>query len=293
MTARGFALVTVLWVALIVGLIAASLATVARSTGQSAQQAEAALALRAALDRSLETAIWDIMTQRGQTGPPKGARADAVLRQNDDAIIRVIPATGLVDIQAAHPDVLRALVAGAGGNAALAEALLAARGRAALDMATLLTDIEMPAETRSALIAGSTLFAGQTAPDPARAPAEILRLFPGLEDAAIDAALAARKTAAELRPPAGYTAAQSWIPANGAVLPRGPVYHIRIAVASAAGVHGRESVVFIPLPEGRNVAPWFLLSSRALEPEAAEIRAGIRTEIRTKNRDASGAAERK
>lgn len=150
---RGFALLTVLWLALILGLIAASLSDVARRAARSAQSLEAAAPDTSRLEDIRAIAIFELM--RFQTEAILLPFGD--IRPMGGGLVQVVPADGLIDLNRASAELLSNLGFDArdrGDYGSLAEADLAP------DIATFVT-----------------VYSGNSFPDLILAPADLRNLF--------------------------------------------------------------------------------------------------------------------
>lgn len=272
---RGFALVTVLWLALLLGLIAVSLARVARLAGEDVRLREQAVLADLKLISLRERGIWDIMKYRGAPVAPDGTiEANAVLHHVEGlGTIRVISADGLIDINSAAAAPFVSLAAQLG---AVGEDVISSLDTARQNTAFLSTVGEKLIPDTLRMV--TTVYSGKTAPDLSLAPPEVLALVPGVDSDIATATINARRSGGEAAPP-GLALPNGWVPTAGEVLPRGPVYHVQAAATGPEGsAKGRSWIIFVPLPESRNVAPWFLLDQYDLPQNSLEVRALLQGE---------------
>lgn len=118
---RGFALLIVLWALVPITLLFMTLAVTARSDLRSANDLRAAAVLEAAADGAIATAVFDVL----RTGQAEGA-ARRLRVPGADVVIDLAGLSGLVNPNAASPELLRALLVRLGASDARGRAIAAA-----------------------------------------------------------------------------------------------------------------------------------------------------------------------
>lgn len=264
MRRRGFALVTVLWIALVMGLLVAAMAEVSGRAGRAAGLAQQRLAADALVDLGLNRAIWMLKTQGAPDLRPDGL----VWRQDvgDSQIaLRVVAADALVDLNTASPAVLTDLAAAFAKrlNAAdaqddLATGLLALKGQALgpLDVTGLATGLVADRSTAYGLAGLVTVGSGRTAPDVTIAPAAVLQDVLGLDPEATAALLDTRRNSGPGPVPAPDHYADPQY--DSEAQPRGTIWHIAVAAGKPGATvrAGQVWVVYLPLTETRPTRPF-------------------------------------
>ena len=185
---RGFALLSVLWLALILGLVAASLADIARRSAGNARTLETATNSGQVLNDIRTEAIFHLAAYQREAADTATILPDGSLRQLGAGDVQVYEADGLLDLTQAAPE------------------LLEAAGLRSLDGVTHLNDPRIPAE----MILLVTLYSGRTMPDLSLGPPElsdILSAFP-TPSAGEDASPPRRRTG-------GVYHIRAWVGARG------------------------------------------------------------------------------
>lgn len=247
---EGFALITVLWLSLLLGLIAASLTEIARRAASSTRAMEAGQQATLLLPNLREKAVFDLLSMHARMGGTYlddnevVLRPDGLLRQTSIGFVQIIAANGLIDLNSANVDVLSQL-----------PALLAEADSGTFRYTSL-------SDTPKQLTPFATIYSGLTAPTIKEAPSSVLRLFPGLSGNAIEKILT-RRNAGQFRDEIKLPEAWKPVEAND---PKGLAYHIRAWTADP-GRDGREWVVYLPLNEELG-EEWYLLETRRLAPLA-------------------------
>lgn len=275
---RGFALVTVLWVGLLLGLFVAGMLEAVEKGRTEVLAAGDRLAAEALAEAGLARAVWILKT--GGTGEAAAAslRPDGLVWRDNlhggRVAVRIVLADGLVDLNTAGEaplaDLARYLGALAGKPDAADEitaALIAGRGRytSVRALGDLATALGLPRERFLSAATVMTVASGRGAPDLARAPGVLLREVAGIPSEALSTLLAERRTRGP-RALADYAYPGSDDAPDPA--PRGPVWHISVAARSSASVAVAQTwVIYLPLPETRPAVPYFLLESWPLYPE--------------------------
>jgi general secretion pathway protein K len=113
-TGNGFALVTVLWTVMIVGLIAAAVMATTRSDATQARTRRRAAELRAVADAGIEIAILRLLDAGGTLRPPLDGTPFAVTFDGLAMEARVQDEGGKIDLNAAPAPLLRKLLQSAG-----------------------------------------------------------------------------------------------------------------------------------------------------------------------------------
>lgn len=279
-TSRGFALVFVLWIAIILALVAAGISQTARQNGQTAFHAENAVQLRYRLSASIDRAIWDLMAARPPAPfDPSRLWADGKVHSfGQNVRVRMIQANGLIDVNSANSSIFQALINQAANSvkdpASIVEAATNLRAsKRIFNVIDLANTIPDPAG-RALILSTATVSSGRTAPDPTLAPAEVLALFPGLTKASAFEILEARTSPGSVVTIPGLAEQTDWISEQGPDVPRGTVYHVHVAVRNDDGArHGEWISLFLPLPEGRNVMPYMVLERHHLAADDPFIQA--------------------
>lgn len=275
---RGFALVTVLWVGLLLGLFVAGILEAVEQGRTEVLTARDRLAAEALSETGLARAIWILKTGGPGEAGAAPLRPDGLVWRDNLAegriAVRIVLADGLVDLNTAGEAPLADLARYLSELASMpdardeiAAALLAGRGSHAsvLALGDLATTLGLPRERFLSAATVLTVASGRSAPDLARSPEALLREVAGIPPEALETLLAERRTRGP-RALADYAYPGSdELPATA---PRGPVWHIAVAARSSAQVAvARLWVVYLPLPETRPVAPYFVLESWPLYPE--------------------------
>lgn len=216
---NGFALLAVLWGTVLLGLLAANLATTARTEARLARNLADQAQRQAALDGAVRLTVAEL------AATPSALRRDGTPRTVAVAgwpvTVTAVEAGGLIDLNAASPILLGALFRAAGADPARAARLTDAvldwrdtdsvprpHGAEAADYAAARLPppgnrrFETVAELRRVLGVDEPLYAAaaryatvqarQSGIDPRVAPVELLLAIPGADPAAV-AALAARR----------------------------------------------------------------------------------------------------
>lgn len=212
--ARGIALLIVLWAVALLTVLLGGYAMLARSSALEARTVLAQTRARYAAEAGLARAVLTLREPDPQQRWVADGRDYAFPFDGFRVHVRITDVTGLVDLNAATPAVLAALLRAAGEPAPAAAALAAAiEQRRLLPSPAGLTlsrddrNREGPFITRCTLRALPgmnaalyariapvlTLWSGRNSPDPAYAPALALATLPGLDRARAEAYVQARR----------------------------------------------------------------------------------------------------
>ncbi len=266
----GFVLLTILWIALILGLFAAGLGQVARRDAQVTRGAQLALLEEAQLAQSLIHTVWALRTNAAAW--PE-FRADGLVMptgesETGETAVRLTPAAGLIDLNAATQATRRALLSGLFSDADIRSHVLQTWNArpspfVSVDVfADLLVDLDRPEATlaMARLRMVATVYSGLPAPDITVAPRAVLALLPETRTQ-VDALLERRRERSQAltpqRPPSPPPAVE-----NAALVPRLPVFHVTIAVRTKSGHHRGTGAAFVlPLPETNPTEAFYRLDS--------------------------------
>lgn len=224
--ARGIALLIVLWAVALLAVLLGGYVLLTRSSALEARTVLAQTRARYAAEAGMARAVLALREPDPQRRWVADGRDYSFPFDGFRVHVRIIDVAGLVDLNAATPAALRALLRAAGDSAPAAAALAAAIEQrrtppppAGLTDARADRDRQGPFITRDALLAlpgmdaalyariapALTLWSGRNQPDPAYAPALALATLPGLDLARAEAYVQAR-----------------WATPAGAPLPRLP-----------------------------------------------------------------------
>lgn len=281
---RGFALVTVLWVAVLMGLFVAGTLDAVDRGARQVQGAGARLAAEALTEAGLSRALWVLKTQGVTQSSAASLRPDGLIWHDTLAggqiAVQIVPADSLIDLNTAGDVVLADLAAFLSAQSSepaeydgLLDALIEARGQhlSLRDVAGIAVSPALSAKQINAALQVVTVGSGRATPILATAPRRLLGDVVGIEDETLDALLSARRDNQ-----AQNTGAYDYPGSDVAPVkpPRGPVWHIRVAARSGKSVTvARGWAVFLPLPEMRAKVPHFTLESWPISLEDALVAA--------------------
>lgn len=265
LTRRGFALVTVLWIVLILGVFAAGIADIAQRGGQRSVVSANSVEAEALLDAAIARAVWSIKrAQDARAVSANGLISRDKLSKGETAV-RVTPASSLIDLNAATPAVIAALASDIDNDAVteIQQAFEDEKGQlhSVQGIVAVLSKEGLSRASISSVFHQVTVYSGDLAPDLSSAPKDVLKLLPGLDSTQIDAILEARLNGTILTPPIP----DGWQYLPGSLRPIGPVYHIEAVVRTNNGTErGRSEVIYIPLPETQPELPYYRLETWAI-----------------------------
>ena len=197
---RGVALVVVLWMSIILTVLVSSFANVIKSSIVIAGTENSILLHYAGIDSALEVAVFGIMDKKKKKVWLRPGRINKVRISGKDINIRIVDPKGLVDINRADRNMLRALFRRVTGNQSRSDEIVrqiiakrtqktaptkiqnrsGARQISFRHIEDLLALPAMNADMFGKMSGIITVFSGQKKINPATAPREVLLSVPGL-----------------------------------------------------------------------------------------------------------------